>query len=381
MYFFRCGWILLFLSCFLFAATAQEVRTNEEGEKIIVYPDGSWQYFHEALEEDPAALKTPAERQQEKAILLAEELNATAYQLKNYLENVSSERALLEEDLGILEAQDLPGYKGRIQGLQLRLEQVKKREGLAKQLLKEVDDLAIEAEAAIYMKTRKRDRLLKSILEEKAAVDARLEQLSRMEDTPRQSDLMARDEREYTQYDPQKDLILNPPKTSCQYAFNGVDKFTGKWRVDVAPQTLFSFTPKQLRQFLRDREYMECKAYMSAFEGGMTFLGMEFVIASSNASSAFGGIEGGSVLSIRLMNGETLQLINTKTDKGTYNSIDDTYTYRAQYRLTSYLEKALADSEVDMIRVIWKTGYEDYEIYELDFFRDQMKCLQQAVDR
>jgi len=54
--FLLCGCLILLSS----SAKAQEVTTNELGEKIIVYPDGSWKYFDDLGKE-----QVPGEEQVE----------------------------------------------------------------------------------------------------------------------------------------------------------------------------------------------------------------------------------------------------------------------------------------------------------------------------
>ena len=44
-------------------------------------------------------------------------------------------------------------------------------------------------------------------------------------------------------------------------------------------------------------------------------------------------------------------------------------------KMASRMEKALKKGEVDRVRIIWDAGYEDYEVYNLDFFINQFKCL------
>ena len=51
---FRNIFLLLLTSLFLFAAEithAQKITTNERGDKIILYPDGSWRYFDSKLDD------------------------------------------------------------------------------------------------------------------------------------------------------------------------------------------------------------------------------------------------------------------------------------------------------------------------------------------
>ena len=37
--------------------------------------------------------------------------------------------------------------------------------------------------------------------------------------------------------------------------------------------------------------------------------------------------------------------------------------------------KALMDTELDVVRVAWSAGYEDYEIYYMDVLMNLFKCL------
>ncbi|MCB0679235.1 MAG: hypothetical protein KDC30_21200, partial [Saprospiraceae bacterium] len=100
-------------------------------------------------------------------------------------------------------------------------------------------------------------------------------------------------------------------------------------------------------------------------------------IYARDALTAFGGIPNNSVLTVRLLNGETVRLFSTKGDQGMLQPNTDTYVFRGQYRLSISQEKMLAEGEADKLRVVWGTGYEDYEVYNLDFFRDQFRCLNQ----
>ncbi|MDX1666512.1 MAG: hypothetical protein R3350_04760, partial [Saprospiraceae bacterium] len=56
--------VLPILACLYLAAplSAQELRENERGEKIIVYPDGSWQYFNRFPAQDDRALTDRPEK-------------------------------------------------------------------------------------------------------------------------------------------------------------------------------------------------------------------------------------------------------------------------------------------------------------------------------
>ena len=374
-------WCLLFLTTFL---PGQVVKTNENGEKIIEYPDGTWKPFVEEGPEDPLGVvpakqdpwaePDPEEEARKKAIRYAELLSADASQLSNFAESARTKRMAMEEELADMKAHPNQFSSAQVQDIEYRLNAEKGRENLAFGLYNQAVRLAQNAENLIFLKPKKRDKALKKLELEKVRFDARKQSLAGKE-TPGPESAAPVVEKIYRSYDPQKDTRLTPPPFNCVFTHNEVDKFTGRMRRDLKPVLLFTHTPKDLRPFLRDREYITCYGYLADLSDGLLFLSLEFSIASNNASAAFGGIPNGSILSILMMNGESLRLINSKTDAGYYDKDRDSYVYRAQYQISGLQERFLQTNELDQLRVIWATGYEDYEVFDLDFFRNQINCL------
>ena len=143
----------------------------------------------------------------------------------------------------------------------------------------------------------------------------------------------------------------------------------------IAFQHLFSFTDEKLRMFLKDKEYLSCKGYLSSMDGGYRFLTLEFSFSTPNAKEAYGFIEKGSVLTIRLINGDFINLRSGSMDRGSFNLKDKMLTYQVNYPIAQDQLSFLEKSEVDKIRVFWSSGYEEYEVYQLDFFMNQLSCL------
>ena len=179
----------------------------------------------------------------------------------------------------------------------------------------------------------------------------------------------------FATYKAENDVMINPPQRPCELTFDGVDEFSGKMRRDVARQNLFVHTSDQLRPYFKDREYITCNGYLSAISGGYKLLYLHFDILSENAQREFGALEKGSILSIKFIDGTTIKLANSKTDRGIPNTLEKSVSYRGQYIISASSEKALRKNEVDKVRVVWGTGYEDYEVYDLDFFVNQFNCL------
>lgn len=171
------------------------------------------------------------------------------------------------------------------------------------------------------------------------------------------------------------DFSKNPPSSLCAVAFQGVDDFSGKRRKDLFPKKFFSYTDERMAKFFPEGDMVECKAHLSIVSGGLTFLSTEIVINSESAKTSYGSLEKGTLLTLKLVNGENINLTNNKSDVGLLDPIAKTVTYKTQYLVPSQHIKTLQKNEVDLLRLVWGTGYEDYFIYETDFFIDQLKCL------
>jgi hypothetical protein len=100
-----------------------------------------------------------------------------------------------------------------------------------------------------------------------------------------------------------------------------------------------------------------------------------FQIGSSHSQSNFGSLETGSLLRLRLLNGKYISLSNLKTDRGRIDPYSGNTIFTGQYALGNKEIDMLTSSPLDKIRILWSTGYEDYDVYKIDFFKDQINCL------
>ncbi|MFZ1585539.1 MAG: hypothetical protein WAT40_12290, partial [Saprospiraceae bacterium] len=49
--------------------------------------------------------------------------------------------------------------------------------------------------------------------------------------------------------------------------------------------------------------------------------------------------------------------------------------YKANFPVTRENQKTLMNSLVDKIKIVWSTGYEEYSVTNIDFFSNQIRCL------
>lgn len=170
------------------------------------------------------------------------------------------------------------------------------------------------------------------------------------------------------------DVYKNPPFHKYKIVVDTFDNFTKKNRIELEDDLLFSYTDENLKNFQKLRDYIICHAYMTKIPGFLT-LNLEININSINTSTQFGTIEKGSYLLLKLINGENIKLFCNRSDKGLLNPVDGVTIYRTTYIIDKDAESSMKKYEVDKIRLIWSTGYDEYDITNMDFFINQIKSL------
>jgi hypothetical protein len=372
----------LLICCTGLSAFAQVIRQNERGEKIIVYPDGSWKYFNQkqggggtdypvyeasvtpfdnpVLLTEQDALKIATRRAQ-----LAREATSIALDRAT---KATEQRQKLEHDFALASSRESADSE-ILRRFNIRLSAARKTEVesknealIAQQELAKAEDL-----------TRKGD-ILQTL---RMAEAARKSQVYYPKADALSADFFSSIVPTTPYY---QDFIKSNPyyglekQEQCKFQFNGKDN-TGRTRKELDAQHLFSFTDEKLRMFLKEKEYLSCKGYLSSLDGGYRYLTLEFTFSTPNAREAYGFIEKGSVLTIRLINGNFINLRSGTMDRGSYDTRVNLLTYRVHYAIAQDQMSFLSKSEVDKIRVFWSSGYEEYEVYQLDFFMKQLACL------
>ncbi|MCB0664762.1 MAG: hypothetical protein KDC80_03020 [Saprospiraceae bacterium] len=165
------------------------------------------------------------------------------------------------------------------------------------------------------------------------------------------------------------------PGYHCEFSFHGIDEFTNNLKKEMKEELFFSYTDERLKPFLKDIDYVTCKGYLTSISGGFRYLTLIFTIASKNAAREYGYVKTGSLLNLKLLDGETVSLFTQSENQGILDANSGFTTYKVRYPIDYQKEKSLLKSGVDKVRVVWSSGYEDYEVYNIDFFINQLTCL------
>lgn len=383
---------------------AQEIRTNEKGEKIVVYPDGSWQYFtvfggsRDVLFDSKDAQKPEAEEPEfgakypvfkgeiapmDLAFSIPEEyarriavrksqiaLEAHAIAQKRAAD-AQAQRAKLEQEMNALRQDQHPDEEA-LRRLTYRLNAAGKTANEAQLEVVQAERAVASADEltkkGVYLKQLRADQKRQLRASKAAPTVASLQSAEfiaglAFADNP----LLSPSET--------VDNVRFAPSPGCKVAYEGVDAETRQFRRDVQKQLLFSHTDERLRMVLKDQEYLRCEGFATSI-GGYRFITLQFTFAYPNAREAYGFIEKGSILTIKMLDGSFVNLRSGKMDKGSFDTLTNVLTYNVHYPIDRSQISLLRNSEVDSILVFWSSGYEEYEVFEIDFFINQLACLE-----
>ena len=75
-----------------------------------------------------------------------------------------------------------------------------------------------------------------------------------------------------------------------------------------------------------------------------------------------------------------MTLYNTGVDDVRFNSKTGLYEIQAQFSIDYKQEKILRKKDIDKIRVTWTSGFEDYDVFNTQFLKTQLQCLEKELD-
>lgn len=166
----------------------------------------------------------------------------------------------------------------------------------------------------------------------------------------------------------------DPPQTPCKIIEREVSDGSNKTRIDSKPEYLFGYTHDKLKSYFRDQDFMVCNAQLSQY-GAYYFVTLHFEIKSKKAKTNYGYIERNSPIRFQLINGERIYARNTRNSHGTLQEHTGNTEYSATFMIEEPDLKVLAKNELDNVGILWTSGFEDYEIFQVDFFMEQAKCF------
>ena len=330
---------------------SQKIEVNVEGEKIVRFDDGSWRYFEPAdsiyearlLIDQKKGPKQSLDKFQEQIIELKKELTSIEREI------YSLRKRRKEINQSLINTSDAQ----KIIELNTDLQNVIRSEKQSEQLFL---DLTNELENI--------QRLQKVKPEQREEITFRADQVQVKNGN--------------IEYNKNREVPIIP-----EHILNVARGCTVKKKKDdlsklvttsVQPDQLFSYTPEGLSSYLGEKGYIQCYASIMHIQGRF-FLNLRIDIANLKAQQSYGYLAKKGQLILQLLNGDTYALINTTNSIGTVLPSDDLTRYEANYAIDPRVLNMLEKYGLDKIRIVWSTGYEDYEIYDVDVLLHQVNCI------
>lgn len=179
----------------------------------------------------------------------------------------------------------------------------------------------------------------------------------------------------YRRYNPDDDVTLHPPALPCILAQNTRDEFSGETYRELKRGELFRFTNEYVKKIMpQGQPHVVCEAAL-AEKGAAPSLWLTFTIHDPNARKTFGGLARNGIAVLKFMDGQTVTVYNLRPDEGVSDPAGQVFIFRAQYALDRGILRKIQSAELDKIRVAWSTGYEDYDVQNVNLLRRQAGCL------
>jgi hypothetical protein len=362
----------------------QEIRQNEIGERIIVFPDGTWRYFHKrqlsggnypVVNQEVTPLNNPIEITREEVYQL---VNRRIQQAKDamYYADIRA-KAMAEQEKELQNKIAIAQQNSLVPAEELNklFNQLTLTQQLASTSLGTIKEA--QSDILITQDLKMKGDILRLFRPENAPGKLDFNTVFASEEMVN-LDFFANDS-PLAFYGQNIGVIMPDNLASinaiCQYAYEGLDAKGLDWRRDGEKELLFTFTDERLRLFFPDKEYLRCEAFLSTVGRREKQLTIEFRFAYPNAREAYGVIEKNSLITLKLFDGQIIQLKAGELDLGKYETDKDILTYRMIYKMDNQQINLLRKQELEEIRMYWSAGFEVYPVYNIDFFSRQLKCL------
>ncbi|PHI20225.1 hypothetical protein CEQ90_08525 [Lewinellaceae bacterium SD302] len=379
--------LLLFL-CLLcyFEATliAQVVRTHTDGSKIIVYPDGSAVYFNDKK-------PVPDYQQGDYPILAVkiEPLSSAVNVTETDLKQIADRKLQLAREAATLATERAAAARENRQRLEQRL--VNAKSGIGSQnagnlqrqvhLARRIETESLEESRKANVQMQQAENVIRQNRYVEAYNESRRQRRAssvrgaeRRESLPQARRLFSAYNASFTGYGAPVTQGKQLPSSPCTLAHEGKDPKTGQYIRASKSELFFTHTDESLRPYLEGKEYLTAEAFVHS-RAGYRYLTIKLTFANPNAMQTYGYLPEGSILSMHLLDGNFLNLRSAQDANGSWDDSKKELSYTVTYPIDRSMIGTLRQSELNYVQLFWSSGFEEYDIYQVDVLQRLFDCL------
>ncbi len=144
--------------------------------------------------------------------------------------------------------------------------------------------------------------------------------------------------------------------------------------VELASLPFFTYTSFQSKPYFKDKELMNTRATLVQ-AGKKVYLKLQIVIISRDAAKNYGYIPRNSLMKIYFINGSNISLFADKETRYDIENYTGNAIYTILYPVQSDDLDTLKKVAVDKSGIAWSSGFEMYDVYEVDALIRLFRCL------
>ncbi len=163
----------------------------------------------------------------------------------------------------------------------------------------------------------------------------------------------------------------------CKVEFEGIDLESKVSKKQLSPHTVIHYTPPSLKNDLQSNDLLIAEAYISRHNNDY-MLSLNIEINSLKAKTLYGVIPTDSQMKITNIKGDEIHIRIPNGSDAYLNDRRNGYTYYISTPLDAKLRRQLTRNEIDKWGIVFSSGYEEYVVYEIDFFMNQLACLEKT---
>ncbi len=144
--------------------------------------------------------------------------------------------------------------------------------------------------------------------------------------------------------------------------------------LEIGATPIFTFTPTKLKSYFKEKELMQAQASFLKIEKDY-FLKLSIKLISKDASKSYGYVAKESMLNIDFITGKKEVLYALDSSPAQFENYTGHTLYHILYPVSQDILNIMTNVPLNTISMMWSSGYETYDIYDVDALMSQLKCI------
>ncbi len=164
-------------------------------------------------------------------------------------------------------------------------------------------------------------------------------------------------------------------KYECEIVFDGYDDDLGSDKKEVKSEFFFGHSQKKMKSYFKRDDFIKCNANVSKV-GRNYYITLNIRVKSKDAKKTYGMLIANETVRFEMIDGSKVYCTSMIQNGGTIEPYTGNTLYTGIFEIKKDDLSLLKNNFLDNIGVIWSSGYEQYNIFNVDFLKNQLQCLE-----